>query len=196
MVARTEADQAAQDVHPLQPVERLQRYRLPAGLAACCDGRLIVRQGRVPELSSQRRRLGPYAIDPGGSRCAPVGVHHLEQALHHFRTYHAIKEAGGEESLPPEEVLRWTLSNSRLPEFTFLDFSVRDGALCGVAQSGYEQGKAAAEMATNILDGEKPADIPITSPEKGNPIVNQGRGDKLNIVIPEDLLDEVEIVGR
>ena len=110
-------------------------------------------------------------------------------------TYHTIREAGGEESLPPEDVLRWTLNNSSLPEFTFFDFSLRDGALCGVTLSGYEQGKAAAEMATKILDGGKPADIPITSPEKGNSIVNERRAKELNIVIPEDLLDEVEIVS-
>ena len=108
--------------------------------------------------------------------------------------YHTIKEKGGEVSLPPEDVLSWTLKNSKLPEFAFFDFTVRGGALCGVTLSGYEQGKAAAEIAIKILDGEKPANIPIECPEKGNPIVNETRAKELNISIPEDVLKEVEIV--
>jgi len=69
--------------------------------------------------------------------------------------YHTIKEKGGEESLPPEDVLGWTLENSKLPDFTFSDFTVQDGVLCGVTVSGYEQGMTAAEIAIRILNGEK-----------------------------------------
>jgi ABC-type uncharacterized transport system substrate-binding protein len=108
--------------------------------------------------------------------------------------YHTIKEKGGEVSLPPDDVLSWTLKNSKLPEFAFFDFTVKGGALCGVTLSGYEQGKAAAEITIKILDGEKPADIPIECPEQGNPIVNETRAKELNINIPEDVLNEAEIV--
>jgi len=109
--------------------------------------------------------------------------------------YHTIKEKNGEESLPPEEVLGWTLQNSKLPDFTFSDFTVRDGVLCGVTMSGYEQGKAAAQIAIKILNGEKPADIPIECPGKGTPMVNEIRAKQLNIDIPTDVLKEVEILS-
>ena len=108
--------------------------------------------------------------------------------------YHTIKEKGGEESLPPEEVIRWTLENNKLPDFTFSDFTVKDGVLCGVTLSGYAQGKTAAEIAVRILKGGKPADIPIKCPEKGTPIVNETRAKELNIEIPEEVLKEVEIL--
>ena len=108
--------------------------------------------------------------------------------------YHTVKEKGGEESLPPEEVIGWTLENSKLPDFTFSDFTVRDGVLCGVTLSGYAQGKTAAEIAIRILNGETPADIPIKRPEKGTPIVNETRAKELNIEIPEEVLKEVEIL--
>lgn len=110
-------------------------------------------------------------------------------------TYHTIKEGGSEVSMPAEDVLRWTLENNKLPEFTFLDFAVRNGALCGVTQSGYEQGKAAAEIAIKILDGTNPKDIPIESLERGNPIVNKRRAEELNVRIPEDMPKEVEIIS-
>lgn len=109
--------------------------------------------------------------------------------------YHTIKKKGEELSLPPEEVLKWTLKSNKLPEFAIFDFTIRDGALCGVTLSGSEQGKTAAEMALMILDGKKPSDIPIKCPEKGNPIINEKRAKEFNIKIPEDILDEVERVN-
>ncbi len=110
--------------------------------------------------------------------------------------YHTIKdpEKEGEVSLPPEDVLSWTLRHNKLPEFAFLDFTVRAGALCGITLSGYEQGKAAAEIAIEILDGKKPADVPIKCPEEGKPIVNKRRAEELNITVPTDIINEVEII--
>jgi ABC-type uncharacterized transport system substrate-binding protein len=108
--------------------------------------------------------------------------------------YHTIKENSEEQSLPPEDVLGWTLENSELPGFAFSDFTVRDGVLCGVTVSGYEQGMTAAEIAIRILNGETPADITIKCPEEGTPMINEIRAEELNIEIPADVLEEVEIL--
>ena len=108
--------------------------------------------------------------------------------------YHTIKEKDEEVSLPAEEVLRWTLKNSQIPEFAFSDFTVREGALCGVVVSAYVQGKTAAKMALTILAGANPANIPIRVPQEGIPMINKRRAEELNIRIPEDVLKEVEIV--
>jgi len=108
--------------------------------------------------------------------------------------YHTIKEKGGKVSLSSEAVLGWTLQNSQIPEFAIFDFTVRDGALCGVVVSGYVQGKAAAKMALTILAGVSPANIPIQCPQDGTPMVNKRRAEELNIRIPEDVLKEVRIV--
>lgn len=108
--------------------------------------------------------------------------------------YHTVKDKGAEVSMPSEDVMGWTVENSQLPEFSFFDFAVNDGALCGVSTSGYEQGKAAAEIATRILNGEKPADISIECPQKEILLVNETRANELNIEIPEEILDEVELL--
>lgn len=108
--------------------------------------------------------------------------------------YHTLKDKGGETSLPPEDVLGWTLANNKLPDFAFSDFTVKDGILCGVTESGYEQGKAAAKIAVRILDGEKPGDIPIERPAKGVKMVNEARVAELNITIPADVHQEALIV--
>ncbi len=111
-----------------------------------------------------------------------------------YFVYHTVKKPGSELSLPSEQVMGWTLKNSTLPGFGTNDFSIRDGVLCGVVSCGYEQGKAAAEIAIEILGGKKPMDIPIRCPEKGKPMVNVTRAKELGIDIPQDVLDEAEIV--
>ena len=110
--------------------------------------------------------------------------------------YQTIKKSksGSKVSLPPEDVLRWTLNNSRLPEFAINEFTVKGGALCGVTLSGCEQGRAAAEIALTILAGANPADIPIQCPKKGIPMVNEKRAAELNIKILEDVLKETKII--
>ncbi|MFC2060224.1 ABC transporter substrate-binding protein [Chloroflexota bacterium] len=108
--------------------------------------------------------------------------------------YHTLKEGDQEQSLPPEDVLRWTLNNNRLPDFAFLDFTISSGVLCGVTVSAYEQGKAAADMVVRILNGEKPVDIAVQCPQTGKAIVNETRAKQLNITIPADVLKEAETV--
>ena len=107
--------------------------------------------------------------------------------------YHTIKEGSGEQSLPHEKVLAWTLQNSVLPDFAFFDFTIQSGALCGVTVSGYEQGKAAGEIAVRILKGENAEDIPIQCPQKGMVIINAMRAKNLGIQIPADVLRDAEV---
>ncbi len=109
-------------------------------------------------------------------------------------TYHTIRKQGEEESMSPDEVLQWTLENSRLPEFATLDFTIEGGALCGVVLSAYEQGKTAAEIAIRILAGEKPSDIPMAIPRATRAMVNAARAAELGIEITEETLAEIELV--
>lgn len=109
-------------------------------------------------------------------------------------TYHTIRRQDEEESMSPDEVLQWTLENSRLPEIAPLDFTVEGGALCGVALSAYEQGTAAAEIAIRILAGESPADIPVAIPQATRAMVNAARAAELGIEIPEETLSGIELI--
>jgi ABC-type uncharacterized transport system substrate-binding protein len=108
--------------------------------------------------------------------------------------YHTLKGGDAGQSLPAEQVLEWTLKNNKLPDFSVNDFCVRDGMLCGVVLSGHEQGRAAAEMAVQILNGAKPADIPVGRAGTGYAMVNTTRAKALGLTIPQDVLDEVEVV--
>jgi hypothetical protein len=107
--------------------------------------------------------------------------------------YFSMKDSTGN-PVPPDDILSWTLKNSSLPEFAIMDFTVKNGALCGVIETGYTQGKFAAEMVEKILDGYSPAELPVITPHKGEKLINGHRAVELGIHIPEDVKKEAKII--
>lgn len=64
--------------------------------------------------------------------------------------------------VPPQEVIRWTEENSRLPLVGNNGFFVEDGGALAIGASPYEQGELAAKMAVQLLSGKKqPRDLPM-----------------------------------
>jgi ABC-type uncharacterized transport system substrate-binding protein len=108
--------------------------------------------------------------------------------------YHTLTDQSQGISLSPQEVIAWTRANNRLPEFTFFDFAVNDGVLCGRVSSGYEQGKAGAAIAVRILAGENPADIAIEKPIQGISMINQTRAGELHLTIPAEVQSSATVV--
>lgn len=108
--------------------------------------------------------------------------------------YFTLEEIDAEESVSDAQVLKWTLENNTLPTFSFENFSVQDGVLCGETQSGYEQGKEAALMAREIMSGTNPIDLPVRMPKKGTLTINEKTAKKLNIIIPEELKQKAKII--
>ena len=109
--------------------------------------------------------------------------------------YFTLEKVDSEESVPDAEVLKWTMENNTLPTFSFEEFSVQGGVLCGETQSGYEQGKEAALMAKEILSGVKPSELPVLMPKKGTLMINKKTAQKLEIVIPEELKQKAKIIN-
>ncbi|MCL6611579.1 MAG: hypothetical protein K6T66_08595 [Peptococcaceae bacterium] len=75
--------------------------------------------------------------------------------------YHSIRRSPGDKSIvPPREIIQWTEQNSRLPGISCRETYVEDGGMMAVCASPQEQGRAAAEMALEIVEkGVKPRDI-------------------------------------
>lgn len=105
--------------------------------------------------------------------------------------YFTLKEEGSEKNIPSDEVLQWTLDNTSLPTFSFEEFSVRNGVLCGETQSGYEQGKEAALMAVEILAGTSPDEVSLRIPKMGTMLINKNTADRLKISISDELKEKV-----
>lgn len=104
-------------------------------------------------------------------------------------TYHGLTDTEGR-IVPSQEVMHWTREHANIPSLGFFDYTVADGALCGVIQTGFEHGTLAADMALRILSGERAGDIPIVSTTQGLTMLNLKMARKLRIDIPENLLQE------
>jgi ABC-type uncharacterized transport system substrate-binding protein len=88
----------------------------------------------------------------------------------------------------------WSRENIKIPTVGLSASSIRDGALCGVVESGYEQGFEAAGMALRIIHGEKPSEIPIKTAKKGTRMINMKTARALGINVPEEILKSVDVV--
>ena len=98
-------------------------------------------------------------------------------------TYHNLTAKDGS-IMPSRDVIFWTRDNADLPTLGFFDYTVADGALCGVIQTGFEHGTLAAKLALRILAGERAGDIPMITSTQGLTMLNAATAEKLGIEIP------------
>jgi len=108
--------------------------------------------------------------------------------------YQTIKSEEGGDSLPQKTVMEWTMANNRLPTVGFFPDAFEDGVLCGIAESGEEQGYQAARIATEILKGKKASDFKIVIPTRGIVMVNLKTAASLGLNIPFDVIESANRV--
>ena len=78
--------------------------------------------------------------------------------------YRKIGRSAGDRALvPPEEVVAWTLANSKVPVIGTNGFFVEDGGELAIGTSPFEQGEVAARMAIKLLEGQVAKAIPHAS---------------------------------
>lgn len=100
--------------------------------------------------------------------------------------YHTLKDEKGN-GVSGDEVLNWTINNSKLPDIGFWSWAVEGGLLCSEAISGYQQGFYAATVASYVLMGQKPGDFPVDKPQRGEACINLARAEMLGMDIPADI---------
>lgn len=123
------------------------------------------------------------AVEDAQTRAGAIGVY----------TYHSLKKAGTNENMDPAEVMRWTIQNSSLPVVGFLDFAISDGAICGMVESGEEQGLRAGQIARQLLNGKKASAFPIVETGlHGRKLLNMDTARAMKIVVPDHLPGLVE----
>lgn len=109
-------------------------------------------------------------------------------------TYHTLQAGEAAESVPPAEVMDWTVGNSDVPILGFLTFAVDDGSLCGVLESGVEQGQLAGDLVGRFWAGTPIRDIPIVTGSRGQTMVNLSSAKKYGIDIAPEILSTVDLV--
>ena len=96
-----------------------------------------------------------------------------------------------------EEVQRWNVEHSQLPDFSFWDTRVERGTLCAMTVDGIEQGRLAGRMARRILiDKVAPSAITPEPTAKGRPMISLARARQLGIAINANVLLASTVLPR
>jgi putative ABC transport system substrate-binding protein len=82
----------------------------------------------------------------------------------------------------------------RLPTVYFDDVAVKDGGLIGYTSDMDENIRVVGRYAGRILQGEKPADIPVQQSTKTKLIINLKTAKALGITVPAPLLGRADEV--
>ena len=103
-------------------------------------------------------------------------------------------EDGSGNTIGAHDITQWTVENSSGPVFGVSDFIVRDGAVGGVVNSGFEEGRQAAILASRILSGSSASEIEIETSKNPKTLLNTEALSKWNIELDvgwTDIVDEV-----
>ncbi len=96
-----------------------------------------------------------------------------------------------------EEVQRWNVEHSQLPDFSFWDTRVERGTLCAMTVDGIEQGRLAGRMARRILvDKVMPSAITPEPTAKGRPMISLARARQLGIPVSANVLLASTVLPR
>lgn len=154
------------------------------------------------DLKEEREKGGPFALDVAAVEIVST-FEDWKRLVEYFRDktdafalglYQSIRDSGGM-IMKPEQVIAWTLSATDKPTLGFADVSIEHGILCGVLESGGEQGFLAGSMAREILQGGGPAGrLPMRLNDKGVIMVNLNSAERLHVTIPYELIEAAGVV--
>ncbi|MBT2681716.1 ABC transporter substrate-binding protein [Bacillus sp. ISL-35] len=90
-----------------------------------------------------------------------------------------------------------TVANDKdIPMFVGEGDSVKRGAFASYGLDYHELGYTTGKMAVEILEGKKPADIPVGYPENLELVINKKAAEEEGITLTDDLLKDAKIVGE
>jgi ABC-type uncharacterized transport system substrate-binding protein len=94
-----------------------------------------------------------------------------------------------------DTVNAWTKKANKLPTIGFADYVLEHGQLCGVIESGQEQGAVAGSMARHVLErGVAAGSLPVRINQKGVVVVNLKTAESLGIVLPFAIIEAAGVV--
>lgn len=98
--------------------------------------------------------------------------------------------------VPEQELVRRINEDFKLPTVGFYDSAAASGLLCGVSVSMREQGRAAGQIARELLAGKKPTDITVKPTDHGRIQLNLRTAEHLGIQIPYGVIKRADVVIR
>ncbi len=140
-------------------------------------GGLALRLTRVKRL----RTFGEW-------RAAALAAQNSTDALAIGTYFSLVDEATGKVATP-EQVAAWNQRHIRKPTLGFADYARDDGTLCGIIESGEEQGFLAGEMARGLMEhGGNAGALPLRVNKKGLVLLNLRTAQRLGLLIPYEII--------
>lgn len=155
------------------------------------------------DLQADLKQSGPFALKiVGVEQIRTFQQWQRRVRYHQSRTgalalgmYHALTDETTGRVVPADTVNAWTSSVNRLPTLGFADYAVGHGLLCGVLESGREQGLLAGSMARQVLEKKIAAgSLPVRTNQKGIVFVNLKTADRLGLSIPYEIINAAGVV--
>lgn len=110
--------------------------------------------------------------------------------------YHTLKDERTGQVATPEEVMAWTRTAAKVPTMGLVDFAADHGVLCGVLESGHEQGYLAGGMAREVLKGVPVGNLPVRVNKRGLVFINLQTAKRLGIAVPYPLIEAAGILVK
>jgi ABC-type uncharacterized transport system substrate-binding protein len=159
----------------------------------------------VDELRLEERQGGPYALALAGVELVK-SFQQWQQLVKHYQTradalvlplYHSLVDETTGKVVPADKVMAWTNSINRLPTLGLLDYAQEHGLLCGVLESGEEQGYLAGSMAQEVLTRRVEAGtLPVRVNKRGVVLLNLKTAQRLGLSIEYPLIESAGLVVR
>ena len=87
-----------------------------------------------------------------------------------------------------------TAYNNQIPVFASENNSVKQGAIATLGIDYYQLGRQTGSMAARILNGSKPAEMPVESSEDLKLYINKKAAERINLDIPAELLESADTI--
>jgi putative ABC transport system substrate-binding protein len=84
----------------------------------------------------------------------------------------------------------------KLPYMVHIGSLVQRGALASYGINTFQIGRQAARLADKILNGTRPADIPIETPRKLELVINLKVAREIGLTVPHEVLREADVIQR
>lgn len=109
--------------------------------------------------------------------------------------YLSLRDERTGKVVPADTVNAWTKKNNKLPTTGFADYVLEHGQLCGVIESGQEQGAVAGSMARQVLErGVAAGGLPVRINQKGIVVVNLKTAESMRIMLPFAIIEAAGVV--
>ncbi len=157
------------------------------------------------DLRNDLLQNGQYALDVVGvdqcgtfqewQRKVRYYQHHADVLS--FGPYNSLKDERTGRTAGIDEVMAWTHAANTKPTLGFADIAKQHGALCGILESGHEQGLLAGRMVRGILTTDKAAGLfPVEVNVKGLVLINLKTAERLGVRVPYEIIEAAGEVIR